>query len=87
LIVNGETPEKNFYQVVEQGGTYGMATFDQYLADLFTRGEITEETAMAYASDRSRLGQSIDKIKAARGEKVSDIDGLELDTDYGGKSG
>jgi twitching motility protein PilT len=87
LIVNGETPEKNFYQVVEQGGTYGMATFDQYLADLFTRGEITEETAMAYASDRSRLGQSIDKIKAGRGEKVTDIDGLELDTDYGGKSG
>jgi twitching motility protein PilT len=84
IVANGETPDKTFYQVVEDGGTYGMITFDQYLSNLFKEGKITEETAMTYASDRSRLGQALDKIKAQRGEKVTDIEGLELDADYGG---
>jgi twitching motility protein PilT len=37
---------------------------------------------MTNASDKSKLAQMIDKIKAARGEKVTNIDGLELDLDY-----
>jgi len=84
IVVNGESSDKTFYQVLEDGGTYGMITFDQYLSNLFEQGKISEEIAIAYASDRSRLGQALDKIKAKRGEKVTDIDGLELDTEYGG---
>jgi twitching motility protein PilT len=82
LIYNGETEDKTFYQVVESGSAYGMVTFDQYLADLFSQNIITEDVAMTNASDKSKLAQMIDKIKAARGEKVTDITGLELDRDY-----
>jgi twitching motility protein PilT len=83
LILSGETPERTFYQIVEESSAHGMVSFDQYLADLFEKGEITEETAMVYASQRARLNQSLDKIKSRRGEKVTDIEGLQIDTEYG----
>ncbi|MDY7000845.1 MAG: PilT/PilU family type 4a pilus ATPase [Thermodesulfobacteriota bacterium] len=85
LILNGESEEKTFYNVLEDGGNYGMVTFDRYLSNLFETGKVTEEMAMAYASDRPRLGRNIDEIKTRRGEKVTDIDGLEIDSGYAGQ--
>jgi twitching motility protein PilT len=83
LILKGESEDKTFYNVIFDGDAYGMITFDQYLLNLFEQEIITEEIAMLNASDRSRLKQMIDKVKAKRGEKVTDIEGLELDLDYG----
>ncbi|PTN38037.1 type IV pilus twitching motility protein PilT [Desulfonatronum sp. SC1] len=82
LIVNGETGEKNFYNVVESGEAYGMFTFDQHLAKLFQEEAISEVTAMNTASVRSRLAQSINRIKVIRGESVTNIQSLELDMTY-----
>lgn len=82
LIVNGETEEKTFYNVLATSNTYGMTTFDQYLINLFKDGVITEETAMLSASDKSHLGKMIDKVKTERGERVTNIDGLEIDDEY-----
>lgn len=86
VILNGETEDKTFYSIVESGDAYGMITFDKYLANLFYENIITEDVAMLYGSDKSRLAQMIDKIKTARGEKVTDIEGLELDDEYERKS-
>ena len=83
IIQNGESGEKTFYNVVQEGDAYGMMTFDQCLAGLYTDGKITEETAMLYSSDKSNLMQRLDKIKSQRGDKVTDIGGLSLDDDYG----
>jgi twitching motility protein PilT len=82
LIVNGEDQEKTFASVLQAGSTYKMIGFDQYLADLFEKELISEEIAMLNGSDKASLAQMIDKIKAERGEKVTDIEGLELDVDY-----
>jgi twitching motility protein PilT len=60
-----------------------MVTFDQYLARLYEQDLIDEEIALLSGSDKSRLGQMLDRIKSERGEKVTTIKGLELDTDYG----
>jgi twitching motility protein PilT len=86
VVLNGETEDKTIYSIVESGDAYGMITFDKYLADLFRDNVITEESAMTNASDKSRLAQMIDKIKTARGDKVTNIEGLELDHDYERKS-
>ncbi|GAU07857.1 type IV pilus twitching motility protein PilT [Desulfoplanes formicivorans] len=83
VITNGETEDKTFYSILEQGGTFGMVTFDQYLAKLYEQGLIDEEVALLSGSDKSRLGQMLDRIKAERGETVTTIKGLELDTEYG----
>ncbi|GAB6176537.1 PilT/PilU family type 4a pilus ATPase [Desulfobaculum senezii] len=83
IVVNGETPEKTFYNVLETSETFGMMTFDQCLARLFEEGKISEDTATIYASDKSALMQRLDRIKTLRGDQVTDISGLEIDNDYG----
>ncbi|MFO7728601.1 MAG: PilT/PilU family type 4a pilus ATPase [Desulfonatronovibrio sp.] len=83
LILNGETEEKTFYNVIAQGEAYGMTTFDQYLIKIYQAEKITEDMAMLNASDKSHLKQMIDRIKSQRGEKVTDIEGLQLDEQYG----
>lgn len=82
LIINGETADRTFYDVIETSGAVGMHTFDQCIIELYKQGVITEETAIAYSSRRSVVTMQIDKIKSARGEKTTDIEGLAIDTDY-----
>src|SRR6056297_1572850 len=87
LIVNGEDGEKTFYNVLSTSSSYGMRTFDDALVNMYRQGVISEEIAMLNGSDKSRLGQMIDWIKSERGEKVTDIEGLELDVDYNSQKG
>ncbi len=82
LIINGETAEKTFYDVIETSSALGMHTFDQNIMELYKKGLITEDTAIAYASRRATVVREIDKIKAQRGEKTTDIEGLKIDTEY-----
>ena len=82
-ILNGESEGKTFYEIIEHSRPFGMMTFDQCISDLYTNGLITEETAMSYASRRAVVGRALDAIKAARGEKTTDIEGLAIDTNYG----
>jgi len=79
LVLQGEGGEKTFYGVLETSAAFGMQTFDQHFLALYEAGVIDEDTALFAASDRSRLGQMIDKSKTRRGEKVTSLvlEGLE----------
>jgi twitching motility protein PilT len=81
LILNGETEEKTFYNVLKAGSANYMRTFDQHLMELFEHGLITEESAITYSSHRSEIKRGMDTIKSARGEKTSDIDELQMDVE------
>ncbi|MCK4839898.1 MAG: twitching motility protein, partial [Desulfobulbaceae bacterium] len=88
LIVNGESEEKNFYDVIADGSQVGMMTFDQHILKLYENGLITEETAMAYSSKRSVVARGLDQLKSARGESTTAIKGLGMEPDaIGGRSG
>ena len=78
LIINGETEEKTFYDVIEDASALGMQTFDQHILELYEHGLISEETAKIYASRKSAINRGLDKIKAARGEATSVITGLAM---------
>jgi len=78
LIINGETEDRTFYDVIEDGSALGMQTFDQHILELYEHGLISEETAKIYASRKSAIGRGLDKIKAARGEATSAITGLAM---------
>ncbi|MCS7202905.1 MAG: PilT/PilU family type 4a pilus ATPase [Thermodesulfovibrio sp.] len=82
LILNGETPDRTFYDVIETSGAFGMHTFDQSIVKLYNEGFITEETALAYASRKTVVRKEIDRIKAQKGEKTTDIEGLRIDFEY-----
>jgi len=81
-IINGESEGKTFYDILSSGEAYGMWTFDKHILKLFVEGMITEETALAYASRKTIVARGIDTLKAAKGEKTTDIDELLMDEDY-----
>ena len=81
-ILHGESEGKTFYDIMEASGAFGMVTFDSHLVGLYEEGLITQETAMAFASQRGIVGRGIDAIKSSRGEKTTDIEKLEIDRTY-----
>jgi len=83
VILNGESGDKTFYNIVETGSTFGMFTFDQYLLGLYKDRVITRDTALSSATDRAKLTLEIDQVRLARGEAVSDLGALEVDWAYG----
>jgi len=83
LVLNGETEDRTFYNTIVSLTAFGMQTFDQSILDLYEQGQITEGTAMAYASKKAVVGRGIDTKKAEKGEKTTDIEGLSIDETYG----
>ena len=81
-IINGESEGKTFYEILTTGEAYGMWTFDKHILKLVSEGQITEETALAYASRRTVVARGIDTMKATKGEKTTDIDELAMDEEY-----
>jgi twitching motility protein PilT len=81
-ILNGESEGKTFYDIMETSNAFGMINFDQHLVNLYEEGLITQETALAYASQKGIVGRGIDGIKSARGEATTDIEKLEIDRAY-----
>ena len=82
-ILHGEADGKTFYEIIAVGVASGMQTFDKAILKGYEDGLITEQTAMAYASQRSIVRRGIDDIKAAHGEKTYDLDvELALDQEY-----
>jgi twitching motility protein PilT len=81
-ILNGESEDKTFYDIVRDGAAYGMWTFDQHIITLYTQGLISERTARGYATRRAVVARGIDSIKASKGEKTTDIEGLAMDDSY-----
>jgi len=84
-ILNGESEGKTFYEMMQAGRPFGMTTFDENIIELYEKGLITQETALAYASHKAVASRGIDKVKSARGEATTDIRDLELDRLYGKK--
>ncbi len=82
-ILQGEREDSTFYEIIEGSQAFGMMTFDQCIADLFNQGLISEDTAMSYASRKAIVGRALDSVKAARGEKTTDIEELSMDEEYG----
>jgi twitching motility protein PilT len=83
VILHGESEDKTFSDIIQQGKAFGMITFDDCILDLVAQGFITEDTAIAYASNKANVNRGIDALKSARGEKTTDLGALEVDKSYG----
>jgi twitching motility protein PilT len=79
LILNGETEENTFYDIMADSEPFGMMTFDRSIAEHYKNGLVDADTAIAYASRRAVVGRLIDSIKASRGEKTTTIEGLSME--------
>lgn len=83
-ILHGESEGKTFYEIIQAGKAFGMITFDDYIIELYAQGLISEETAKAYASNKSVVGRGIDTIKSSRGQATTELGKLQLEKDYTG---
>ncbi len=79
LIINGETEDKTFYHIIKEGSSLDMRTFDQNILELFSRGIITEKSAMTYCSQRAEMSRGLDRLKAERGEATTSLVGLSME--------
>jgi twitching motility protein PilT len=84
-ILQGESEGKTYYDMMQAGKPFGMTTFDDHIIGLYEQGLITQDTALAYASNKAVAGRGIDKVKSARGESTTDIKDLEIDRAYNQK--
>lgn len=78
-ILNGESEGKTYYEIQQASAAFGMMTFDSYILNLYEKGLITAETAMAYCSRKGIVGRGIDRVKSKRGEATTDIENLEME--------
>lgn len=83
VILHGESEGKTFNDIILQGRPFGMITFDDCIIELFDKGLITENTAIAFATNRAVVNRGVDAIKKGRGEQTSVISNLEVDKSYG----
>lgn len=81
-ILNGETEDKTFYDIISSGAAFGMTSFDQSLGSLFESGQALEETVLAYASDRSALSRELAAARHAKGDGANKAPTLQLDLEY-----
>lgn len=79
LILNGETENKTYYNVIKEGSALKMRTFDQHILDLYDTEQILEESALAYCSYKTEVSRGLDRLKAERGESTSTLTGLSME--------
>ena len=84
-ILQGESEGKTYYEMMQAGRPFGMTTFDDHIIGLYEQGLVSQETALAYASNKAVAGRGIDKVKSSRGESTTDIKDLEIDRKYHAK--
>jgi twitching motility protein PilT len=82
-IEHGESEGKTFYEIIEASATFGWKTFDMAVLELYAEGQIEEETALLYCSNKGVVTRGIDKIKKVKGESTTNLVGLRLDKEYG----
>ncbi|MBW1634970.1 MAG: PilT/PilU family type 4a pilus ATPase [Deltaproteobacteria bacterium] len=79
LILQGETEDKTFYNIIKEGSALDMRTFDQHLLELYSRGHITEQSAMIYCSQRNEMNRGVDRLKSERGEATTSLSDLAME--------
>lgn len=78
-IALGEADGRSFYDIIDANATFGWTTFDQSLHRAYQAGQVTEETADLYATNKANMTRYIDGVKKQRGLAEDGPTGLKLD--------
>lgn len=77
-LLLGEGESRSYVEIIEASHAYGWQTFDQALIESFEKELIEEETAMIFASSKSKVRQGIDHAKKVRGATSEPADAFKL---------
>lgn len=79
-IVYGESEGKRFHDIIEAGSTRGWHTFDQSLLKAREADLVTDETVLAYCTNKARTAQELELLRKRRGlSEPQKSSGLKLD--------
>lgn len=65
-ILTGEKEGRSFSEIIASSHTQGWHTFDQQILEAFRNGLITEDTALLYSNQRTRLSKEFDSLRKER---------------------
>jgi twitching motility protein PilT len=80
LVLKGESKDKTFYDVIGLNQNLGWQNYDQCIVELYQRGLVSQETALANASRRAVLSRAIDRVKQERGGRLTGVIELTMDS-------
>jgi len=78
-VAYGESEGREFYDIIQDGATFGWMTFDQCITRAYEAEVITEETANLYATRKGIMQRNIDQIKKQQNLLTETTSGLRLD--------
>jgi twitching motility protein PilT len=79
VIQLGEAENRNVHDAIEAGLTSGWHSFEQDIVQKFERGIVTEETAMLYSVNKTKMRQTLDLCKKRAGLADNTPHGFRLD--------
>jgi twitching motility protein PilT len=79
IIQLGEGETRNVHEAIEAGITQGWHSFEQDIIHYFEAGSISEDTAMLYSVNKSKMRQALDLSKKRAGNDESSSHGFRLD--------
>ena len=79
IVQLGEGETRSVHDAIEAGVTQGWHSFEQDIIHYFEQGTITEDTAMLYSVNKSKMRQALDLSKKRAGNDDSTSHGFRLD--------
>ncbi|MEP7014668.1 MAG: PilT/PilU family type 4a pilus ATPase [Verrucomicrobiota bacterium] len=77
-IIYGEGENRTFQEIIEVGGTNGWHSFDQSLLKAFEADLIVEETAINFATHKTKMRRDLEMLRKLRFDYTDDASGLEM---------
>jgi twitching motility protein PilT len=77
-LLNGESENQTFQEIIEAGDTLGWHTFDQSLVKAYKADQITEDTAFIFCTHKNKMRRELDMIKTLRGTIFEEPSGLQM---------
>jgi twitching motility protein PilT len=79
-LIYGEAENRTFLEIIEAGDIKGWHSFDQSLIKAYEAGQITDETAIIYATHKTKMRRDIDMSKKLRSSPAEESSGLKMES-------
>jgi twitching motility protein PilT len=79
-LIYGEGENRTFLEIIEAGDINGWHSFDQSLIKAYEAGTITDETAIIYATHKTKMRRDIDMSKKLRSSRLEEASGLQMES-------
>jgi twitching motility protein PilT len=77
-ILYGEGENRSFNDIIEAGSTMGWTSFDQSLLAAYKQNLISDETAVMYSAQKTRMSRDIDMLKKVKNQTGEQPSGLQM---------